>query len=156
MVGDGDPAAFRGRTPGHRERSQMQEQEFVTAVRESLGLPDNQSAGVAVRATLAALGQRLSGGEGKDLASQLPGSLAEQIPNDAPGQRFDVMTFYQRVAEIERAEGQQVTDAQARQHARAVAEGLETALTDGEWNNFTSQLPQDFADFLGTEPVEKH
>jgi uncharacterized protein (DUF2267 family) len=134
----------------------MQEQEFVTAVRESLGLPDNESAGTAVRATLAVLGRRLAGGEGKDLASQLPGSLGEQIPQDAPGERFDVTSFYQRVAEAERAEGREVTDAQARQHARAVAKGLETALTDGEWKDFTSQLPQDYADFLGTEPVQKH
>lgn len=134
----------------------MQEQEFVSAVRQSLDLPDNESAGSAVRATLAVLGRRLAGGEGKDLASQLPGSLAAQIPEDAPGERFDVTTFYQRVAEAERAEGREVTDAQARQHARAVAKGLETALSDGEWNNVTSQLPADFADFLGTEPVQKH
>ena len=26
----------------------------------------------------------------------------------------------------------------------------------GEWKNFTSQLPKDYADLLGTEPVEKH
>ncbi|NMO91002.1 DUF2267 domain-containing protein [Actinomycetospora sp. TBRC 11914] len=134
----------------------MQEQEFITAVRESLDLPDNASAGTAVRATLAVLGRRLSGGEGKDLASQLPGSLAQQIPDDAPGERFDVTTFYQRIAEAERAEGREVTDAQARQHARAIAKGLETALSNGEWRNFTSQLPKDYADFLGTEPVEKH
>ena len=134
----------------------MQEQEFVSAVRQSAGLPDNDSAGAAVRATLAVLGQRLAGGEGKDLAAQLPGGLAEQIPDDAPGERFDVSTFYGRVAEAERAEGQQVTDAQARQHARAVAKGLETALSDGEWRNFTSQLPADYADLLGTEPVQNH
>ncbi len=134
----------------------MQEQEFVSAVRKSLDLPDNESAGAAVRATLAVLGRRLSGGEGKDLASQLPGTLAEQIPDDAPGERFDVTSFYQRVAEAERAEGRQVTDAQARQHARAVAKGLETALSDGEWNHVTSQLPADYADLLGTGPVQKH
>ncbi len=134
----------------------MQEQEFITAVRDSVGLPDNAAAGAAVRATLTVLGQRLSGGEGKDLASQLPGGLAEQIPDDAPGQRFDVRSFYARVAEAERAEGREVTESQARQHARAVAKGLETALTDGEWRNFTSQLPNDYDDLLGTEPVENH
>jgi uncharacterized protein (DUF2267 family) len=134
----------------------MQEQEFVSAVRESVGLPDNAGAGAAVRATLTVLGQRLSGGEGKDLAAQLPGGLAELIPDDAPGERFDVTSFYARVAEAERAEGREVTDAQARQHARAVAKGLETALSDGEWQNFTSQLPADYADLLGTEPVQKH
>ena len=134
----------------------MQEQEFVSAVRQSLDLPDNASASTAVRATLAVLGRRLAGGEGKDLASQLPGSLADQIPDDAPGEQFDVTSFYQRVAEAERADGHEVTDAQARQHARAVAKGLETALSGGLWNHVASQLPEDYADLLGTEPVQKH
>jgi uncharacterized protein (DUF2267 family) len=131
----------------------MQEHEFVSAVKESLDLPDNRSAERAVKATLTVLGQRLEGGEAKDLASQLPGSLADALPNEGGGERFDVDTFYQRIAE---QEGEGVTVAQARQHARSIAKGLETALTDGEWQNFTSQLPKDFQDFLGTEPVEKH
>jgi uncharacterized protein (DUF2267 family) len=131
----------------------MQEHEFVAAVKESLGLPDNRSAERAVRATLTVLGQRLQGGETKDLASQLPGSLADALPAEGAGERFDVDAFYQRIAE---QEGEGVTVAQARQHARAIAKGLETALTAGEWQNFTSQLPPDYADFLGTEPVEKH
>jgi uncharacterized protein (DUF2267 family) len=131
----------------------MQEHEFVSAVKESLDLPDNRSAERAVKATLTVLGQRLEGGEAKDLASQLPGSLADALPNEGGGERFDVDAFYQRIAE---QEGDGVTVAQARQHARAIAKGLETALTDGEWQNFTSQLPNDFQDFLGTEPVQKH
>ncbi|WP_433032280.1 DUF2267 domain-containing protein [Actinomycetospora sp. CA-053990] len=131
----------------------MQEHEFVSAVKESLDLPDNNSAERAVKATLTVLGQRLEGGEAKDLASQLPGGLADALPNEGGGERFDVDTFYQRIAE---QEGDGVTVAQARQHARAIAKGLETALTDGEWQNFTSQLPKDFQDFLGTEPVQKH
>jgi uncharacterized protein (DUF2267 family) len=131
----------------------MQEHEFVAAVKESLGLPDNQAAERAVKATLTVLGQRLQGGEAKDLASQLPGSLADALPSEGAGERFDVDTFYQRIAE---QEGEGVTVAQARQHARAIAKGLETALTDGEWQNFTSQLSQDYQDFLGTEPVQKH
>jgi uncharacterized protein (DUF2267 family) len=131
----------------------MQEHEFVSAVKESLDLPDNRSAERAVKATLTVLGQRLEGGEAKDLASQLPGSLADALPNEGGGERFDVDTFYQRIAE---QEGEGVTVAQALQHARAIAKGLETALTDGEWQNFTSQLPNDFQDFLGTDPVQKH
>lgn len=131
----------------------MQEHEFVAAVKESLGLPDNQAAERAIRATLTVLGQRLEGGEAKDLASQLPAGLADSLPNEGAGERFDVNTFYERVAE---QEGNGVTVAQARQHARSIAKGLETALTDGEWQNFTSQLPKDYQDFLGTEPVEKH
>ena len=131
----------------------MQEHEFVSAVKESLGLPDNDAAATAIRSTLVVLGQRLSGGETKDLASQLPGGLKEYLPDEGAGERFDVNTFYERIAE---QEGGGVTVAQARQHARSIAKGLETALTDGEWSNFVSQLPSDYADFLGTEPVEKH
>jgi uncharacterized protein (DUF2267 family) len=131
----------------------MQEHEFVSAVKESLSLPDNQSAERAVRATLTVLGQRLAGGEAKDLASQLPGGLGDVLPAEGGGERFGVETFYERIAE---QEGDGVTVAQARQHARAIAKGLETALTDGQWQDVTSQLPQDFQDFLGTEPVQKH
>jgi uncharacterized protein (DUF2267 family) len=131
----------------------MQEHEFVSAVKESLSLPDNQSAERAVRATLTVLGQRLAGGEAKDLASQLPGGLKDVLPREGGGERFGVDTFYERIAE---QEGDGVTVAQARQHARAIAKGLETALTDGQWQDVTSQLPQDFQDFLGTEPVQKH
>jgi uncharacterized protein (DUF2267 family) len=130
----------------------MQEHEFVSAVRESTGL-DAAGAERAVRATLAVLGQRLAGGETKDLAAQLPGSLAGELPAEGGGERFDVTSFYERIAEHE---GGDVTVAQARQHARAIAKGLETALSGGEWANFTSQLPDDYADFLGTEPVENH
>jgi hypothetical protein len=37
-----------------------------------------------------------------------------------------------------------------------LAKGLETALSDGSWNHLASQLPEDYADLLGTEPVQKH
>lgn len=131
----------------------MQQDEFVSAVRESTGLPDAASAERAVKATLSVLGQRLAGGEAQNLSAQLPGELKELMPTDGPGERFDVTTFYERVAA---EEGGEVTTAQARQHARAVAKGLETALSGGEWRDFTSQLPTDYADLLGTEPVENH
>lgn len=131
----------------------MQEHEFVSAVKESTKLPDQDSAAAAIRATLGVLGQRLAGGEAGNLAAQLPGSLKEQLPAEGAGEDFDVDTFYARIAE---QEGGGVTTAQARQHARAVAKGLESSLSGGEWQNFTSQLPADYADFLGTEPVQNH
>ena len=131
----------------------MQEHEFVSAVKESLELPDNEAAATAIRSTLAVLGQRLAGGETKDLASQLPGGLKEYLPAEGGGERFGVDTFYERIAD---QEGGGVTVAQARQHARSVAKGLETALSDGEWSDFTSQLSEDYADFLGTDSVQNH
>ena len=129
----------------------MQQQEFVKAVRESTGLPDNASAERAVRSTLTVLGQRLTGGETKDLAAQLPDGLADALPDEGAGESFDVQTFYRRVAEEEG-----VTEAQARQHARSIAKGLETALSDGAWQHMTSQLPADYADLLGTDTVQNH
>ena len=131
----------------------MQEHEFVAAVRRAWTSRTTASAERAVTATLTVLGQRLEGGESKDLAAQLPGRLADALPHEGGGERFDVDTFYQRIAD---QEGDGVTVAQARQHARAIAKGLETALSDGEWQNFTSQLPTDYQDFLGTDPVQNH
>ena len=131
----------------------MQEHEFVSAVQQSTDLPDAESAQRAVRATLTVLGQRLSGGEAKDLRSQLPGGLKQCLPDDGPGEQFGVSSFYERVAA---QEGEGVTTSQARQHARATAKALEVALSGGEWQNFTSQLSADFQDLLGTDPVEHH
>ena len=53
-------------------------------------------------------------------------------------------------------EGGDVTVAQARQHARATAKGLEAAVSVGEWQHLASQLPEDYADMLGTETVQNH
>ena len=131
----------------------MQADEFVSAVKESTGLPDNDAAARAVRATLSVLGQRLAGGEASDLAAQLPAGLKEYLPSDGAGEPFDVSTFYERVAS---EEGRDVTVAQARQHARATAKGLEAALSDGEWQNFTSQLSKDYDDLLNTDAVQNH
>jgi uncharacterized protein (DUF2267 family) len=131
----------------------MQGDEFIAAVKQSTGLPTTDDAARAVRATLGVLGQRLEGGEPQDLASQLPAGLKEYLPARGAGERFDVEAFYERVAADE---GGDVTVSQARQHARATAKGLETALSDGEWRNFTSQLPADFADFLSTDTTQNH
>lgn len=131
----------------------MQEHEFVSAVQQSTDLPDQESAERAVRATLAVLGQRLAGGETKDLRGQLPGGLKEYLPAEGGGERFDVSSFYERVAT---EEGEGVTVANARQHARATVKALEVALSDGEWTSFTAQLPSEYSDLLGTDEVQNH
>jgi uncharacterized protein (DUF2267 family) len=35
-----------------------------------------------------------------------------------------------------------------------VAAALKVGLSAGEWNDLTAQLPDDYADLLGTEPVQ--
>lgn len=131
----------------------MQTDELISAVRQSTKLTDNESAGRAVRATLTVLGRRLKGGETRDLAAQLPADLKDLLPADGPGEQFDVSAFYEHVAD---EEGGEVTVAQARQHARATAKGLEAAVSAGEWQHLASQLPEDYADLLGTETVQNH
>ena len=78
---------------------------------------DRAAAEDAVLATLSVLGERLKGGEAKDLAAQLPAELAEALPTDGPGERFDVMEFVRRVAA---REARDVSTPIAKQHARVV------------------------------------
>jgi uncharacterized protein (DUF2267 family) len=129
----------------------VKEDQIVAAIQDTGKLDSPEHAHQAAVATLQVLGQRLRGGESADLAAQLPPGLAEALPQTGPGQRFDVAEFYRRVAQ---AEGRGCSPQQARQHARAVAAALKVGLSAGEWNDLTAQLPDDYADLLGTEPVQ--
>lgn len=99
------------------------------------------------------LGAWLSGGQTKNLASQLPAELAAVLPVEGAGERFGVGEFYRRVAD---AEGERYTEQQARQHARATLAALKATLTGDEYDHIAAQLPADYADLLGTEPVQHH
>lgn len=126
--------------------------EFVSAVQQSARIASHEQAEQAVRATLAVLGQRLAGGEGSDLAAQLPAELAEEVPSGTEVEKFGLEEFYRRVAE---REGHGCTRAQARQHARAVTTALRETV-GGEWLDVLAQLPNDWADLLHTEGVIHH
>jgi uncharacterized protein (DUF2267 family) len=130
----------------------MQEHEIVSAVAQSTGI-DHGHAERAVRATLTVLGSRLAGGQPANVAAQLPPALAEALPAEGPGERFDLAEFYRRVAD---AEGGGCRPQHARQHARAVLAALKVALTGHEYDHLASQLPDEYADLLGTEPVQHH
>lgn len=127
----------------------MQYDNLISAVRESAHIAEHDVADRAVRSTLTVLGQRVAGGQGANLAAQLPGDLGDMFPADAPGERFDLAEFYQRVAEQEG-----VTEAQARQHARATMAAVTVAVTDGEVDALTSQLPDEYADLMQSENVQ--
>lgn len=123
----------------------MKEHEIVSAVQQSTGIGDQASAERAVRATLKVLGSRLAGGEAHDVAAQLPPGLAEVLPAEGPGERFEVDEFYRRVAAEEGADV-----GVARQHARAVAAALQAAITDGELRDLQSQLPDSYTELFAT------
>lgn len=131
----------------------MQQHEITSAVAQSAGIGNPADAERAVRSTVQVLGTRLAGGQTSNLASQLPAEIASVLPAEGGGERFGVEDFYRRVAE---AEGGQCTAQQARQHARATLAALKAGLTGATYDHIAAQLPPDYADLLGTEPVQHH
>jgi uncharacterized protein (DUF2267 family) len=129
----------------------MNKEELVSAVRSTAGIDTVEHGEAAIRATLRVLGQRLSGGETKDLAAQLPPAFTDTLPATGPGERFGVDEFYGKVAEDE---GLGCSKEQARQHARAVLAALKASVTGGEFDDVVAQLPDKYADLLGTGPVQ--
>lgn len=131
----------------------MQQDQFIAAVQETAEIATREQSEAAVRATLRVLGERLKGGETRDLAAQLPDALAVELPEQGPGERFDLDEFYDRVAA---GEGEGTTRTQARRHARAVAAALRTGLSGGQFEDLVTQLPSEYDDLLQTSPVQHH
>ena len=127
----------------------MDLQQMLSAVQDTAGVTSQQEAERAATATLKALGERLAGGETKDLAAQLPPPLDQALPEQGAGERFGIDEFYQRVAAYEGSDPQH-----ARQHARAVVAALKASVTGGEIDQIAGQLPQEYDDLLGTDPVQ--
>ena len=127
----------------------MNMDQIVSAVRESARIDTREHAEKAVRATLAVLGQRLAG-EAADLAAQLPDELTVDMPTGPESERFGLDEFYRRVAE---KEGHGCSEAEARQHARAVTALLRESV-GSEWRHVLDQLPDDYADLVHTENVQ--
>jgi uncharacterized protein (DUF2267 family) len=128
----------------------VDEAQIVSAVQDTARIATHDEAKDAVRATLRVLGERLVGGETKDLASQLPPALAEALPAEGAGESFGVDEFYARVARYEQGDA---SPQDARRHARAVAAALRNSLTGGEFDDIAAQLPAEYDDLLGTGPA---
>jgi uncharacterized protein (DUF2267 family) len=117
-------------------------QEFLNAVEEAARLP-RADAERAVRATLNVLAERLSYGEARDVAAELPEELRPLMADDMPAQRFGLDEFFRRVAE---REGVDVDSARA--HVRAVFGALGRALDWKELHDIASELPREFDDLI--------
>ena len=124
----------------------VQYQEFVDRVRQRAGLASFAEAEAATQATLTTLGEYLTGGEGLDLAAQLPQGLAELLRRQPPERSmiFSLNDFLQRVGE---EEGVGIEEASA--HARAVMGVLEEAVTEGEMDDVRRQFPSEFDPLFG-------
>ena len=119
----------------------MKYDDFVGQVQHRARLPSSAEAVKAIRSTLETLGQRLSGGEVKDLASQLPEEIARFLPHeDSPAEPLSLNQFLVRVSD---AEG--VDLPASVHHTRAVISVLQDAVSPGEMEHIKDQLPEDWS-----------
>jgi uncharacterized protein (DUF2267 family) len=117
---------------------------FITTEAQTAGLPEDKAEEVA-RATLQTLADRITGGEADDLAAQLPTPLKDAlIKQKEDAERFDVDEFIRRVSE--RAH---VDPDTARTGAMATFSTVREAVTPGEFDDITAQLPQEYRDLVG-------
>ncbi|MFD8804631.1 DUF2267 domain-containing protein [Streptomyces sp. NPDC059597] len=97
------------------------------------------------RATLETLAERLTRGEAKDLASELPKPLKESLVSPTPeAQRFAFDEFVNRVSS--RAG---LSPHEAREGIRAELTTLRDAVSEGEFRQVMSQLPSEFEALVG-------
>jgi uncharacterized protein (DUF2267 family) len=117
---------------------------FIKVEADRAGLPQDQAESVA-RATLRTLADRITAGEAQDLAAQLPNPLKEDLRKDRDeAEAFDVDEFLRRVRE--RAH---VDESTARTGAVATMVTVREAVTPGEFDDITSQLPQEYRELVG-------
>jgi uncharacterized protein (DUF2267 family) len=133
------------------EGERVQYQEFIERVQQRAGLASFAAAEAATRATLTTLGEYLTGGEGLDLASQLPQGLAEHLRRQPPGRSefFSLNDFLQRVGEIEVGEIESIGFEETAAHVRAVMDVLQEAVSRGEMQDVRRQFPSEFDPLFG-------
>jgi uncharacterized protein (DUF2267 family) len=129
----------------------MKYNEFIGNVQNRARLGTQGEAVRATRATLEVLGERLFGGEAKDLAAQLPEEIGVYLKQDGESDAFGLSKFYELVSDREG-----VDLPEAVHHARSVISVVKEAVTAGELDDVRGQLPQEYddlfeADIQGTE-----
>lgn len=117
----------------------MKYEEIIALVSERTALFEGEATALT-RATLATLAERISGGEARDLAAELPGPLQDTLlPTNEEAEAFGFDEFVNRVAERSGLD-----PAVAETGVVAVMATLRDAVTPGEFEDVLSQLPQDF------------
>jgi uncharacterized protein (DUF2267 family) len=111
---------------------------------DGMSLTDTEMAEALTRATLEVLAQRISGGEARDLAVQLPSPFEDWLrPEHEHAEPFDLEVFIQRVADRAFVD----FDA-ARAGVRAVFQTLREAVTGNEFKDLLAQLPREYTTLL--------
>ncbi|MFW5802483.1 MAG: DUF2267 domain-containing protein [Verrucomicrobiota bacterium] len=113
--------------------------EFMGKVQHRARLADTGEAVRTARVVLQNLAARVSPGERKDMAAQLPREVAYYLDQVPASETFNLQTLYDRISKDEG-----VDKPLAVFHANAVASVLRDALTGGEANEVIEQLPAEF------------
>jgi uncharacterized protein (DUF2267 family) len=117
----------------------MNHEQFVSSVAERAGV-DPEHAEELTRAALATLAERITGGEARDLAAQLPVPLQNPLLSaDEEAEAFSLDEFIRRTAQ--RAGTDRDT---ADIGVAAVMTTLRESVSSGEFDDVMSQLPQEF------------
>jgi putative intracellular protease/amidase/uncharacterized protein (DUF2267 family) len=136
----------------HVEVPPSDHEAFTRSVAQLAGV-DGEVAERATIATLTTLGERISEGEGRDLARHLPDSLGQLIAQPRDPEPFGPDEFFRRVAEREGADPET-----AERHAAAVVAALARREGRKELHDMFSQLPRELRDRLLTvaHPAAAH
>jgi uncharacterized protein (DUF2267 family) len=118
---------------------------FITTIEQRTGVGWDR-AERAARAVLETLGERISGGQARDLARDLPGDVRRWLLDSATGdaEAFDATEFVRRVAEREGVD----TDT-AERHARAVFIAVARLVRSSEFEDMAAELPKDYRALIG-------
>jgi uncharacterized protein (DUF2267 family) len=116
----------------------MKFHEFMGQVQSRAKLANTEDAIKVTKATLQTLGERLHGGEPKDLASQLPREIGVFLQGDV-NEKFGIDEFFRRVSE---REGSDLP--LAIYHSRVVVEVVKEAVSKGEIDDIKKQLPPEY------------
>jgi uncharacterized protein (DUF2267 family) len=117
-------------------------EEFITTVVDEAGV-HYDDAERATSATLQTLAERISGGEARDIAEQLPRRLRPLLSDGDLAEGFGVHEFLRRVGEREG-----VREPTAEEHARAVLIAVGRSVDGREFEDMAAQLPKEFEPLL--------
>lgn len=124
--------------PTGREGEAVNYAEFLEAVRRQAGLPPTEAANV-IRATLTTLAERISGGEARDLATQLPEEYRGYLHKEV--EFAEILDLVEFLNEVRTRAG--LDDQRAAEGARAVLMTLREAMSADEFENLASELSAD-------------
>ncbi|MCW3842046.1 DUF2267 domain-containing protein [Micromonospora yasonensis] len=123
----------------------MNQTEFIRSVAAKPKISPAQAEPIT-RATLETLAERITGGQARDLASQLPEELKACVSSSAGvnPEPFGLPEFLERVQARAAVDLQAATDG-----ARAVFDTLRETISAKEYGDMIDQLPEEFWQLTG-------